>query len=189
MQSVDDLIDALLARLQHYDILDDTYIFYSTDNGYHIGQHRLQPSKQCAFQEDVNIPLIIRGPGIAKNHTTDIVTTHTDLAPTFLTLAGATQNDVSLAGVEQIGVPILRDLDGSVIPLHPSELDQAEKDGSFGEHINMEQWGQILGEGIYNNFTYPNNTYKAVRIVGSGYNLFYTVWCTGDHELYDLVVS
>lgn len=34
-----------------------------------------------------------------------------------------------------------------------------------------------------------NNTYKSVRIIGPGYNLAYVVWCTMDHELYDLDVS
>lgn len=34
-----------------------------------------------------------------------------------------------------------------------------------------------------------NNTYKSVRIIGQGYNLQYVVWCTMEHELYDLDVS
>lgn len=34
-----------------------------------------------------------------------------------------------------------------------------------------------------------NNTYKALRIVGKDYNLYYSVWCTNEHELYDLTVS
>ena len=34
----------------------------------------------------------------------------------------------------------------------------------------------------------PNNTYKSVRILGEGYNLYYSVWCHGEHELYDLTV-
>jgi len=33
-----------------------------------------------------------------------------------------------------------------------------------------------------------NNTYKALRIIGDGYNLYYSVWCTNEHELYDLTV-
>jgi len=44
---VDEIIDGVFARLTENDILEDTYIFYSTDNGYHIGQHRLQPGKEC----------------------------------------------------------------------------------------------------------------------------------------------
>ena len=179
--AVDELIEALISRLDNYGILDDTYIFYSTDNGYHIGQHRLQPSKQCAYQEDVNIPLIVRGPGVAANRKTDIVTTHTDLAPTFL----------NLAGVPLPGVPPLQDFDGSVIPVQASELDHIEQSGAFGEHINVEQWGNIVPEGEYERRYYWNHTYKALRVMGDGgsYHFLYTVWCSGAHELYDLSVS
>lgn len=34
----------------------------------------------------------------------------------------------------------------------------------------------------------PNNTYKALRVVGLNYSLYYSVWCTNEHELYDLTV-
>lgn len=34
-----------------------------------------------------------------------------------------------------------------------------------------------------------NNTYKAVRIIGKDYDLYYSVWCTNEHELYDIKVS
>lgn len=33
-----------------------------------------------------------------------------------------------------------------------------------------------------------NNTYKALRLIGEGYNLYYSVWCSNEHELYDLKV-
>lgn len=33
-----------------------------------------------------------------------------------------------------------------------------------------------------------NNTYKALRLIGNDYDLSYTVWCTNEHELYDLKV-
>lgn len=47
LQSVDALVDDLVSRLEAHGLLDNTYIIYSTDNGYHIGQHRMQPAKQC----------------------------------------------------------------------------------------------------------------------------------------------
>lgn len=34
-----------------------------------------------------------------------------------------------------------------------------------------------------------NNTYKALRLVSKYYNLYYSVWCNNEHELYDLNVS
>lgn len=37
--------------------------------------------------------------------------------------------------------------------------------------------------------TVTNNTYKAVRVLAEDYNLFLSVWCNNEHELYDLNVS
>lgn len=159
-------------RLDKAGVLDNTYIFYSSDNGYHIGQHRLGPGKECGFEEDINIPLIVRGPGVPKGKVSDIVTTHTDLAPTFLTLAGA---------------PIRADFDGAAIPLDTAGLADAKK--TRHEHVNVEYWGFALNEGDYGQVMFENNTYKALRVIGNGYNFYYSVWCSGEHQLYDLIVS
>ena len=156
LQAVDEIVDNIIKRLEEAGVLDNTYIFYSTDNGYHIGQHRLQPGKQCAFEEDVNIPLIIRGPGIPANQVSNIVTSHTDLAPTFLSLAG---------GKTRL------DLDGSIVPLHAGSGDDKDAQVWKQEHVNVEMWGIIMSEGNYGSVLYPNHTYKALRIVGKDYNL------------------
>ncbi|KAI0123938.1 arylsulfatase-like protein [Xylariales sp. AK1849] len=172
LQSVDELVDGIVSRLERYGILDNTYIIYSTDNGYHIGQHRLQPAKQCSFEEDVNIPMIIRGPGVPKNAVTDIVTTHTDLAPTLLKIAGA---------------PLRDDFDGLAIPLTADGLALAAE--SRHEHVTVEHWGFASNEGkLFDGFQrlYLNNTYKALRVISGSYDLHYQVWCNNDHELYDL---
>ncbi|GAP82336.2 putative arylsulfatase [Rosellinia necatrix] len=175
LQSVDELVDSVVHRLDKLGILDNTYLIYSTDNGYHIGQHRLQPSKQCSFEEDINIPLIIRGPGVPKGFITDIVTTHTDLAPTLLQIAGA---------------PIRDDFDGLAIPLTQADLNQARDERH--EHVTVEHWGFASNEGQVLDW-YPrlhmNNTYKAMRVIGKSYNLLYQVWCNNEHELYDLTVD
>ena len=159
----------------------------STDNGYHIGQHRLQPGKQCAYREDINIPFLVRGPGVPRRHTSHIVTSHTDLAATFLKIAGAKER---------------RDLDGEVIPLTLAGMLEAEPGVGIGddeavvsrrrrvrqEHVSVEMWGIIMSEGKFGNELHHNHTYKALRVVGEGYDLRYTVWCGGERELYDLKV-
>ncbi len=40
LQSVDEMVANLVLMLEEKDLLDNTYIFYTTDNGYHISQHR-----------------------------------------------------------------------------------------------------------------------------------------------------
>lgn len=171
LQGVDEIVEGVIKRLEQYGILDNTYILYSSDNGYHIGQHRLQPGKECGYEEDINIPLIIRGPGVPKNVTTDIVTTHTDLAPTILRLVGASTRD---------------DFDGEAIPTSKEGIAEAAQ--SRHEHVNVEYWGFALGEGKDwdGERVHYNNTYKALRIVGESYNFYYSVWCNNEHELYDL---
>jgi N-acetylglucosamine-6-sulfatase len=112
--------------------LDNTYVIYTTDNGYHISQHRLNPGKECGFEEDINIPLVIRGPGVPVGEA-EIVTAHTDLAPTILKLAGGdyTRND----------------LDGSPIPVDKKGLGDAKTKRQ--EHVNVEFWGRSIPEGIH----------------------------------------
>ncbi|KAJ9616916.1 hypothetical protein H2200_000636 [Cladophialophora chaetospira] len=174
LQAVDEMIDQLVNRLKQSGVLENTNIFISTDNGYSIGQHRRQPGKQCAFEEDINIPLLVRGPGVPQGFKTPIVTSHVDLAPTFLELAGVSQDEQARY-----------ELDGSAIPLKSENLISSPQSWPQ-EHVNVEMWGIIQSEGKYGFVLYPNHTYKALRIVGEGYDLLYTVWCSNEHELYDL---
>ncbi|KAK7752482.1 hypothetical protein SLS62_005635 [Diatrype stigma] len=174
LQSVDELVDGIVSRLEAHGILEDTFIIYTSDNGYHIGQHRLQAGKECGYEEDVNVPLIVRGPGVPQNQVTEVVTTHTDLAPTILELAGITQ----LSNVE---------FDGEKIPLTSNDIQEAADNRH--EHVNIEYWGFAMAEGrpfLGHGFVIMNNTYKALRVASDSWDLYYSVWCTGEHELYDM---
>lgn len=172
LQSVDELVDGVFTRLEAQGLLDNTYVFYSSDNGFHIGQHRLQPGKSCGYEEDIHIPLIVRGPGVAANFSTQIVTSHTDLAATFFELAK---------------IPLREDFDGSPFPVTRSGIESAHQQRR--EHVNVEYWGFAGGEGKFDRSMHENNTYKAIRISGSGYNLYYSIWCNNEHELYDMDVD
>ncbi|KAM5341449.1 hypothetical protein ACJ41O_014480 [Fusarium nematophilum] len=150
LQSVDEMVEGIIHRLDDAGILDSTYIFYSSDNGYHIGQHRMHPGKECGFETDINVPLIVRGPGLAAGISQRLPTSHTDLAPTIMKLAGN-----ALGG---------HSFDGAPLPL--SEIDVTRQ-----EHVGVEFWGLGVPEGRYGysgkyqfvNGTgnaYVNNTYK-----------------------------
>jgi len=125
------MVEALIQKLEEHGILDNTYVVFTSDNGYHIGQHRMPPGKGCGYETDIHIPLIMRGPGIPKGRKTEVVTTHTDLAPTFLQMAGQ---------------PMKEYFDGKPIPLDEQNLQKAESSTST-EHVNVEFWGVIINEG------------------------------------------
>lgn len=93
LQSVDDLVERVVNTLQTVGALDNTYIVFSSDNGFHLGEHRETSGKQAPYEEDIRVPLIVRGPGIAAGKTVDALVGNVDFAPTFAEWAGATVPD------------------------------------------------------------------------------------------------
>jgi N-acetylglucosamine-6-sulfatase len=86
--SVDDMITHLESVLKARGVARNTYFIFSSDNGYHMGEYRLDPGKQTAFDTDVHVPLIVTGPGVPAGHVTGDLASNIDLNPTILTLAG-----------------------------------------------------------------------------------------------------
>ncbi|KAI1339645.1 arylsulfatase precursor [Xylariaceae sp. FL0016] len=169
LQAVDDLVDTIMSRLENTpEVLANTYVIYTSDNGFHIGQHRLGPGKTCPIEEDYNVPFFIRGPGVAKNKTISLPTSHTDIVPTIFQLAG---------------IPLQADFDGEPMPVLANGTALANYKT---EHVNLEFWGSDVPEGIYSSGKGSNNTYKSLRVIGEDYDIAYTVWCSNDHELYDM---
>jgi arylsulfatase A-like enzyme len=89
MEGIADLVEHTIDTLQKTGHLGDTYIVFTSDNGFHQGQHRLLSGKNTEFDEDLIVPLVVRGPGVAAGATVDVPTVNVDFAPTFVDLAGA----------------------------------------------------------------------------------------------------
>jgi N-acetylglucosamine-6-sulfatase len=89
MQAVDEMMERLITTLQETGQLNNTYIIFASDNGYHLGQHRLVGGKGTAYEEDIVVPLIVRGPNVQAGVALDgYVTGNIDIAPTIADLAG-----------------------------------------------------------------------------------------------------
>ncbi|ORY39353.1 Arylsulphatase [Rhizoclosmatium globosum] len=166
LQSVDELLDSVVQAVEAAGQGDNTYIFYSSDNGYHLGLHRLNAGKMTPYEDDINVPFIVRGPGVAKGAVRKESTTHTDIAPTFLKLAGAENKAYAF--------------DGSPIPIFTQDAPQPNR-----ESFAVEFW-RPLGSEVFPIAHSEENIYRSVRIVSEEYSYLYTVWCTDHHELYDL---
>lgn len=93
MLSVEDLIRGVVDTLEATDRLRDTYVVVTSDNGFHLGEHRLRPGKETAYEEDIHVPFVVRGPGIPAGERIDDLTSAVDVAPTIAELAGAAVPD------------------------------------------------------------------------------------------------
>ncbi|MCK9825002.1 sulfatase [Nocardioides cavernae] len=87
LQSVDRAVGSLVETLDEQGVLDDTYIVFSSDNGYSLGEHRFV-GKDVLTDEALQVPLLVRGPGIAPGSTSDLPVTLVDLPATFAALTG-----------------------------------------------------------------------------------------------------
>lgn len=113
MQAVDELVEQVFERLEQLDELDNTYVIYTctssspfrelkpdlghttADNGFAIGTRRRQPGKTLGYEQDLHVPLIIRGPGIIPGSRDSVSSWGmVDLAKTIMGLAGATADYV-----------------------------------------------------------------------------------------------
>ncbi|KAJ1945224.1 hypothetical protein FBU59_002373, partial [Linderina macrospora] len=114
LQATDELVDAVFKNFEENNLVENTYFAYTTDNGFHLGHHQPKAGKSLAYEDDMNLPLIIRRLGIAKNATRTNPGTHSHFPVTILDLTG--------------------------IP-RPSDLDATSPfDPDHTESFNLEYW-------------------------------------------------
>lgn len=91
LQAVDEGVRSTVRALRRAGELDNTYVLFTTDNGYLLGEHRIA-YKNVPYEQAIRFPLLMRGPGVPRDVTSQQTVTMVDLAPTFLDAADAKAN-------------------------------------------------------------------------------------------------
>ena len=87
LQSLDDMVAGIVRKLKDRGVMGNTYVFFTSDNGWAEGEHRRPAGKANPYEEDVRMPLLARGPGVAAGSNTYKPALNTDYLPTFADLA------------------------------------------------------------------------------------------------------
>jgi N-acetylglucosamine-6-sulfatase len=82
------MVSSLVQELEVAGELDNTFIFFTSDNGYHQGEHLIDYGKNTPYEEPARVPLFVRGPGVPAGSKVERLVLNTDFAPTFAGLAG-----------------------------------------------------------------------------------------------------
>jgi N-acetylglucosamine-6-sulfatase len=161
--AVDEAVEAIVGALERTGRLANTYILFTSDNGFFQGEHRIYKGKYLAYDPSSHVPLLVRGPGIPPGTVSDELVTNADLAPTILEAAGVTAD---------------RPMDGrSLLPFARDGLLRTRRPVL---HEGLEA-GDIDRDGAPRSGTVGE--YHAIR---TGRYL-YIEWINGARELYDRV--
>jgi len=110
IESVDQSIGRIMAKLDKLGLADNTLVFFFSDNGGVVGITSMEPlkgGKGMLYEGGIRVPLIVRWPGKVKPHSIcDVPVMGIDFYPTMLELAGAPKPAEQVLDGESI-VPLL----------------------------------------------------------------------------------
>ena len=165
VQAVDRMVGRLRAQLKAKGIEKNTYLMFASDNGLHLGEHRLRQGKLTTFDIDIHVPLVVVGPKIKAGRTEDALAANTDLCPTFIDMGQGKK----LPGTDgESLMPLLTDRPGwkkrtaVLIEHHGPDLDRSDPDVP------------LIGSG-------NPPSYEAIRTRDE----VYTEYADGEREYYD----
>ena len=185
LQAVDEMLENVTNYLEEEGILENTYIFYMGDNGQHLGDYRLPGGKRQAYDTDIRVPFLVRGPNVKKGDQVTEIVQNIDLLPTWADIAGQSLPDGFTTDGKSI-VPLLHNMISKSAGMNT--FRSASLAELYGGSSNMGSVYKGLPGFEKNRFW--NNTYQALRVInGSDWaadaNWMYAEWCTGEKEFYD----
>ena len=181
LRSVDEGVKQVVDTLGGLSRLRNTYIIFTSDNGFFYGEHRLTGGKFIAYEPATHLPLLIRGPGIKPGTSTGELAANIDIAPTILELAGASATK-SIDGRSL--VPYMKDpaLRSRRPILFESFVETADVEAN-GEPTAQRTVKEVQRRnGASASIVAPPKDYEGIRL--GPYK--YIEWPDGEKELYDI---
>jgi N-acetylglucosamine-6-sulfatase len=104
--ALDESIGRVLDFVERSGLSRNTLVVYMSDNGFSLGEHGLI-DKRHAYEESIRVPMLAWAPGfVAPGSKITAMVRNIDIAPTVLTLAGASQGPPNMDG--RSFLPLLR---------------------------------------------------------------------------------
>ncbi|PVY79398.1 arylsulfatase [Cupriavidus alkaliphilus] len=92
IRDVDRNIAAVLSELDAAGLADSTIVILTSDHGDMDGAHQLHAKGAVSYREQNNVPLIVAHPAYQGGRQCRAVTSHLDIAPTLVAMAGVAED-------------------------------------------------------------------------------------------------
>jgi N-acetylglucosamine-6-sulfatase len=183
LRAVDDGVQQILNTLGAMGRLRNTYVIFTSDNGFFYGEHRLTGGKFLAYEPATHVPLLIRGPGIKPGSATGELAANIDIAPTILELAAAGA-DKSIDGRSLVPYMVDPELRTRRPILFESFVETNDVNAQGGVPLGTPRAGASRGrgEGAGASVVAPPKDYIGIRLGP----FKYIEWPNGEKELYDI---
>jgi arylsulfatase A-like enzyme len=158
LQAADEGLAKIVALLKSTGEWQNTYVIFTSDNGYQMGEHRIWLNKVDHYEPSTRLPLVILGPKVKRGAKVRDWTSNVDIHATILKLAGASRPGATFP---LDGIPLKRYLQ------HP-----------------RRKVGRVVVHEAYNTFgAEADPTWQGIR-VGRWKWIEYR---SGERELYDVI--
>ncbi len=182
--SVDEGVKQIDAALEATGLAANTYVIFTSDNGYMNGEHRISAEKVQPYEEAIRVPMVIRGPGIPAGARLADPVANVDLAPTIMDIAGARQPP--LVGRPIDGISMLPYLRGFTHPERAILIEAKRPPRVTGSgRILAPSWVGVRTR----RYTYVEHYREEVPSLQQGFGRPIGVGQLTDRELYDLTLD
>jgi len=113
IQDSDNNLMTLLTELENLHMLDNTIIVFTSDHGEMHGEHGLKGKGGFIYDNNLHVPLIIYHPDYEGGKRISAVTSHIDLAPTFIDMTFIDEDKKEQIAGDLCGESLLKLMDGT----------------------------------------------------------------------------
>jgi hypothetical protein len=200
--SVDEAISSVFDALTRTGELANTYVLFTSDNGYFNGEHRVYKGKYLPQEPSSHVPMMIRGPGLPAGATSAELSANVDIAPTIVDAAGpAAQAQVPAGFVDGRSLlpfaanpfattlrPVLLEADRGTLegeePTGDTEAESATLSSLRGvPNLEQEPFAQMTKTSHNSLTSVSAPAYRAIRTN----RYLFVQYASGAQELYDML--
>lgn len=139
-------VGRLMAKLEDQDLLDNTFVIYTSDHGDHFGTRPGGGNKRGAYDDCAKVPLIAHHPSLASGGLVrNELVSNVDIMPTLLQIAGVDSPE-NLHGRSLL--PLMRGAKvrwrDSVLIQNREAVGKEDKGGCSSRAVRAEEWKLII---------------------------------------------